>query len=200
MAEKNTNISYKGSNKAVLFLAAKDVVKDKKMAALVVIILAVSYVNLIFFSSFMTGLTNTFQDQLIDIMTSHVVISPKENAAYIDNVQVIQQKVEVIPGVVATAPRIIEGGTVSYRSKTEAVPIIGITPSKEAEVSILAEKVIDGEFLGDSDTSYVLLGRDIATGTGGNSGAGINADVGNKVRVSYSNGVVRDYVVKGIIF
>lgn len=199
MAEKGGIALSKKSYRAVLFLAAKDVAKDRKMAALVVTILAVSYVNLVFFSSFMNGLTSTFQDQLIDLMTSHVIISPKEGAKYIDGVPAIEQKVNMISGVIASAPRITEGGTVSYRSKTRATPIIGITPSKEASVTILADKVVEGEFLSDSDTSYVLLGRAIASEKA-EMGEGLGVGVGNKVRVSYSNGVVREYIVKGIIF
>ncbi len=187
------------SRRAVWFLAYRDVVKDKRMTALVVTILAVSYINLVFFSSFMNGLTNTFQDQLVDLMTSHVIISPKENAKYIDGVSAIERKAGLIPGVVASAPRISEGGTVSHKSKTRATAIIGLTPSKESDVTILADKVVNGEFLSDSDTGYVLLGKNIAERTG-EMGEGIDADVGNKVRVSYSNGVVKEYLVKGIVF
>lgn len=200
MAEKiNGAPAHGGERKAVWFLAAKDVAKDKGMAALVITILAVSYVNLVFFSSFMGGLTMTFQDQLIDLMTSHVVISPKEGAKYITDISAIERKVGMIGGILAAAPRITEGGTVSYRSKTRAAPIIGITPSKEADVTIISKKVVDGEFLSDSDTGYVLLGQSIASEQV-DMGEGLNVGVGNKVRVSYSNGVVKEYIVKGITF
>lgn len=198
--QQKTRKRFGSSWKSVWFLAFKDVTKDKRMVALVVTILAVSYVNIVFMSSFMNGLAMTFEDQLVDLMTSHVMISPKENTKYIDDVSVIERKVNLVPGVLASAPRINDGGTISYKSKTIPVPIIAITPSKEEDVSILAIKVVGGEFLSDSDTRYVLLGKTIASSESAEMSEGLGVDIGNKVRVSYSNGVAREYIVKGIIF
>ncbi|VVB60930.1 FtsX-like permease family protein [uncultured archaeon] len=192
-----------GDQRAVGFLAFKDVVKDKKMAVLVVTILAVSYVNLIFFSSFMNGLTNMMEDQLIDLMTSHITLEPKENQKYISGVSGIENKLELMPGLVAIAPRLNSQGSVSYKTKTVGAPINGITPSKEAKVTILAEKVVSGEFLSDGDTDQALVGLGLTESTENDMGVGAanlgSVSVGDRVTIAYSNGVVKSYRVKGLI-
>ncbi len=189
--------------RAIFFLALKDVFKDKKIFGLVIFILAASYINLIFFSSILNGFTNTFQDQLIELMTSHVTLEPKEGQKYIVGVDNIERKVGLIPGVTAITPRLSSGGTTSYKSKTVNAPINGITPSKESQVTVLAEKITEGEFLSDTDTNQVLVGGGLIEGTENHEGMGAatlgSVSVGDRVTVSYSNGIVRNYRVKGII-
>ena len=203
MAKQNkAGSSGSNSKRAVWFLAAKDVAKDKKMAVLVVTILAVSYVNLVFFSSFMNGMTDMFENQLIDLMTSHITLEPKEGHRYISNVGNIENKLELVPGVVAVAPRLSREGSISYKAKTLGIPISGITPSKESSVSILAEKVISGEFLSDSDTNQIILGSGLTEGSEGETGGMANlgsVSVGDRVIITYSNGVAKSYRVKGIV-
>ena len=59
------------------FLAYKDLVRDKKIVILVIFLLAFSYINLTFFPAFLNGLTNTFQDEVVDTATSHIIIQPR---------------------------------------------------------------------------------------------------------------------------
>lgn len=187
--------------RTVTFLALRDVGRDKRLALLVITILAASYVNLIFFSSFMTGLSNTFENSLVGLMTSHIVIEPKSNMKAIAGVDSIERKITSLPGVVAVSPRQSAGGTITYKSKVVPAGIIAFTPSKEREVTVLADKVEEGDFLSDSDTGSVLLGRSIAkeeVAEGMSSGLGVS--VGERIKIAYSNGIVREYRVKGIIF
>ncbi|TRZ54729.1 ABC transporter permease [archaeon] len=189
--------------RAIFFLAIKDVFKDKKIFGLVVFILAASYINLIFFNSILNGFTNTFQDQLIELMTSHITLEPKEGQKYIDGVNNIERKIELIPGILAVAPRLSSAGTASHKSKTINAQLTGIIPSKESSVTILADKVISGEFLSDGDTGQILLGNGLTEGATSEMGGGVSnlgsVSVGDRVTISYSNGVVKSYRVKGII-
>ncbi len=189
--------------RAIFFLALKDVFKDKKVFGLVVFILAASYINLIFFNSILNGFTNTFQDQLIGLLTSHITLEPKEGQKYIDGVNSIEKKIELIPGVLSIAPRLGSAGAASYKSRTINAQLTGITPSKESAVTILADKVVSGEFLSDSDTNQILLGNGLTEGAASDPMAGTSnlgsVSVGDRITVSYSNGVVKSYRVKGII-
>ncbi len=189
--------------RAIVFLALKDVFKDKKIFGLVVFILAASYINLIFFNSILNGFTNTFQDQLIDIMTSHITLEPKEGYKYIENADSVVRKMESIPGIIAVATRLSDAGIVSYKSKTVNAPIDGIIPSKEGRVTILESKVVDGEFLNDGDTDQALLGVELIEGAGEHEGMGAatlgSVSVGDRITIAYGNGIVKSYRVKGII-
>lgn len=189
--------------RAIIFLALKDVFKDRKIFGLVVFILAASYINLIFFNSILNGFTNTFQDQLIDIMTSHITLEPKEGYKYIDNADSVARKVESIPGIIAVASRLSDAGIVSYKSKTVNAPVDGIIPSKEGRVTILESKIVDGEFLNDGDTDQAMLGVELIEGAGEHEGMGAatlgSVSVGDRITITYGNGAVRSYRVKGVV-
>ncbi len=189
---------------AVLFLALKDTFKDKGMFLLVVGILALSYVNIIFFSGFIAGMTNTVQDQIIGVMSAHILIIPKENHEYVEHVSSIQKKIEVIPGVVASAPHNEMGGTIKYKSKSIRVGLTGVTPSLEKRVTEIPYKVVEGEFLSDSDTGEVCIGINLLSDESGGDtersrGELGNIGVGDRVTITHSNGVVKDYRVKCIL-
>ncbi|MFZ3077762.1 MAG: hypothetical protein WA139_04860, partial [Candidatus Aenigmatarchaeota archaeon] len=151
--------------RAIFFLAIKDVFKDKKIFGLVIFILAASYINLIFFNSILNGFTNTFQDQLIELMTSHITLEPKEGQKYISGADSIERKLDLVPGIISIAPRLNSAGIASYKSKTVNSQINGITPSKESDVTILADKISSGEFLSDGDTGQILLGDALIEGS-----------------------------------
>src|SRR3989338_4947956 len=87
------------------FLAVKDLKRDKKIAMLVVFLLAFSYINITFFAAFLNGLGNTFQESVIDTSTSHVIITPS-SGKYIPDASLIRKKIELNSEVVATSARI----------------------------------------------------------------------------------------------
>ncbi len=188
----------------ILFLAMKDTFKDKKMFLLVVGILALSFVNIIFFSGFIAGMTDTIQDQIIGVMSAHILIIPKENHDYVEHVSSIQKKIEAIPGVVAVAPHNEVSGTIKYKSKSRHVSITGVVPSREERVTEIPYSVAEGEFLSDSDTDEVCIGIDLRSDESDDStkrsrGEIGNIQVGNRVTITYGNGVVKDYRVKCIL-
>ncbi len=197
---------HRGAARTALFLASKDVFKDRKVAGLVVCVLAFSFINLIFFTSFQYGLQNSFEDQLVSTFTSHITIEPKENRKYIEDVRVIEDKLGVIPGVVALSPDLEDAGVqVKFKTKSAGSHLVAATPSRYSAVSGVPQKVIAGEFLGDGDTDQAVLGVEIsgfpedAGKRGFDFGFGIGAKVGDRVTISFSNGVARDYRVKGIV-
>jgi ABC-type lipoprotein release transport system permease subunit len=66
------------------------------------------------------------------------------------------------PEVVAVSQRIKTGGMVSSREGTMAVVITGIEPEREAQVSMVAENVVQGRWLGGSDEDVLLIGAAMA--------------------------------------
>ena len=71
--------------KLALFLAFKSMFRGNKWAlVLIIVVMAFSFVNLIFTSAIISGVMTTMDNQIIDTMFSNVVISPKEDRYYID--------------------------------------------------------------------------------------------------------------------
>lgn len=198
------------SLKISFFLAYKSITRGNKgVLALIILIMALAFVNLVFISSILSGVVDALDKQVVDNLFSNIVIEPQEEPTrkdFIIHPEKLQRQIEDIPGVVATARRYKLGGTMAYdkERKREFISvsgeIIGIDPEQEKQVTGIAQKVIDGQYLEDLRKGDILLGAELAGGYGGteeyNSLGG--AGVGDKVRVTFSNGVVRDYKVKGI--
>lgn len=195
---------HRGAARTAFFLASRDLLKDRKVAGLVVCVLAFSFINMIFFTSFQYGLQSSFEEQLVGTFTSHITIQPKENRRYIENVDSIEAKLSIIPGVVATATTLEDSGVqIRFKAKGTGAHLEAVTPSEFAAVSTIPTKVSEGEFLGDGDTSSIVLGAQLVGSADPaeqfDFGFGLGAQVGDKVRVLFSNGQAREYRIKGVV-
>ncbi|MBS3050837.1 MAG: ABC transporter permease [Candidatus Aenigmarchaeota archaeon] len=190
------------------FLAVKDLKRDKKIAMLVVFLLAFSYINITFFAAFLNGLGNTFQESVIDTSTSHIIITPSERLKYIPDVSLIRKKIELNREVTGTSARISVPITIIFGEKQFSVSATGIKPSDDSQVTTTSNFVISGSYLSDTSSGEVVLGRFIAgeriedtigREQFGQLIEGLGVRVGEVVTVKYSNGIQREYKVRGIL-
>lgn len=189
--------------KVAMFFAYKSIIRDRKTGLLITSVLAFSFVNLVFFASFMGGLGNTMNEQIVNTVTSHLSINPKENERYVEDISNIENKLNHLPGIVGVSPQIVDSGTVRYKDKLSSVPIIAISPSKDKDVTYLSRKVIEGDFFSDNDIGEIILGYSLTTENPENGPAGeqkLDARVGDMVTITFSNGIIRKYRVKGFMY
>lgn len=184
------------------FLAWKSIERGSKgTLALTVMIIALIFVNLVFLPSIISGVVKTFDDQSINFDFGNLVIEPREGSQYIDGVTGLQKKVERIPGITGTSPRIAAGVTYFYRGRNAASTLYGITPEDERSVTKIADYMTEGDFLSNGDTDAIILGTTLA-GQEGEEAGGLpslqGVVVGDSVEVAYPNGETRTYRVKGI--
>lgn len=184
------------------FLAWKSIERGSKgTLALTIMIVALIFVNLVFLPSIISGVVKTFDDQSINFDFGNLVIEPREGSQYIDNVTGLQKKVERIPGITGTSPRIAAGVTYFYRGRNAASTLYGITPEDERSVTKIADYMTEGEFLSNGDTDAIIMGTTLA-GQEGEEAGGLpslqGVVVGDSVEVAYPNGETRTYRVKGI--
>jgi putative ABC transport system permease protein len=192
------------------FLAFQSLKRGNKATiALTILIVSLAFVNLIFISSILGGLVEAINNQIVNNMVSNIIISPQEEPTkkdFIVHPEELQRQIENIPGVIATAKRYKLAGTIAYDKdrrgefKSVSGEIIGIDPEEEKQVTPISQKVVDGRYLESPGKGEILLGLDLAGSSGAitelNSLGG--AKVGDEVRVTFSNGIVREYKVKGI--
>jgi len=184
------------------FLAWKSIRRGSKgTLVLTIMIIALVFVNLVFLPSIISGVVETFNTQSIEFNFGNLVIEPRENSRYIDNVTALQRTVERIPGITGTSPRITAGVTYFYKGRNAASTLYGIIPEDERSVTKIAEHMIAGEFLSNGDTDAIIMGTTLA-GTVGEEEGGLpprgGVTVGDSVEVAYPNGETRTYRVKGI--
>jgi len=187
--------------KVSFFLASKSIQRGNKgTSVLTVLIISLIFVNLIFFPSVVEGVEETLIRQSIEHVCGNVVIEPKDDQRYIDNADSIEKKINKLPGVVGTSSRYMTGATFFYNNKLKSGSVHSIDPYDEEVVTKFYSGLIAGEYLGKENTNEILLGIDISGKEGevtGDSDLG-GVQVGDKIDVTFSNGVIRKYMVKGI--
>lgn len=195
--------------KTALFIAYKAISRGNKSTnALMILILSISFLNLMFISGILGGLSKATEQIVVDTETAHITLTPQEEPIrkdFIDNQGALRSQIEQLPGIVATARRYALAGTIAYDKKESGNPrrvsvrIIGIDPADDKKVIINADHMVAGEYLEGLREDEIVLGADIAGGYGEPTGEDLGGvNVGDEVQVMYHNGVARTYTVKGI--
>lgn len=167
---------------------------------LTVIILSLIFVNLIFLPSIISGIGEALNQQTMDYFYANLIIEPKEDNLYINNVDSIQKKLNSLPGVVGTSPRYITGATFTHKNKFVSGAVRSINPVDEEVVTKFHKGLIDGEYLSKADTDEIIMGVEL---TGKEGVESEEADLGgvkpgDKIEVTFKNGVIKEYRLKGI--
>jgi len=141
------------------FLAFRSIQNGNRFTLLLTItIMALVFVNLVFLPSIISGVIVNYDAQSIDYSFGNLVIEPKEEEIYISNVSSLTHKVDQIPDIIGTSPRIQTGATYNYRGKTLSGVLVALTPTRDEQVTKISSKISDGEFLSDGDTDTIVLG------------------------------------------
>jgi putative ABC transport system permease protein len=187
-----------------LFLASRLITRGNKgTLVLTVTIIALVFVNLIFLPSIIAGVVILFNQQTIDYSYGNLVVEPRENELLIPKAGELQQKINRIPGVVASAPRYAGGATIVYKGKSASPLLVAINPSDEIQVLKTHTKIVSGDFLSDADRGQIVLGKTLAGSQDQKADRVASlggAEVGKAVEVTFRNGVTRQYRVKGIVY
>lgn len=190
------------------FLAFKSIVKgNRAVLILTPVVISFSIANLVFSASLFTGMIHSLEAQLIDNLFSNILIEPQDDHTYITSVDAIVRAVSQIDGVVAVAPHYKTSGQFSFDPEKDNLhvtrrgyQIVGIDPLVEPRVTKIRESMIEGRYLEPDDRNSIVIGAEVAGGGKGSfekiSLGGVR--IGDKVRVSYSKGISREYKVVGI--
>lgn len=195
--------------KTAFFIAYKTITKGhKSTAALIIFILSLSFFNLMFVSGFLSGFSEGIMRSMIDTSTAHIIVMPQEEPTrkeFILNQESVRAEIQTIPGVVATTRHYQIGGSFAYDKekngtfKYVSAPIIGVTQAEEKKVLTVHKNIVSGEFPDDLKDDEIILGANLSGGFGILQTVDLGgAIVGDKVRVTYSNGITRTYTIKGI--
>jgi putative ABC transport system permease protein len=168
---------------------------------LTVVIVGMVFTNMIFMPSIITGAIVNYERQTIETYTSDIIIEPKEDFRYIEDLSGLLDKVNRVPGVKRAAPHYAAGAVLRHKGKALSMAVEAVQPRDEMLVTTISNYMEEGSYLGDGDTGEIILGRyvagfadpseDFLPSLGG-------VKVGDSITAEYTNGVVREYRVKGI--
>lgn len=190
------------SSRVSFFLALRSLQRGNLGSlVLTVVIVGMVFTNMIFMPSIITGAIVNYEQQTIETFTSDIIIEPKEDFRYIEDLSGLLDKVNRIPGVKRAAPHYAAGAVLRFKGKALSMAVEAVQPRDERLVTTLSSYMEEGSYLGDGDTGEIIIGRYVA----GFSDPGLDflpslggVRVGDTVTAEYTNGVVREYRVKGI--
>lgn len=196
--------------KVAVFLGYKSIVRgNRAISALMIFILSLAFINLIFISAILDGVLDAINKQIVNNIVSNIVINPQKEPLkkeYISQARNIIEQVEAIPGIITSARHYGLAATFSFdkekNGKNESLSgqVIGVDPQKEKNITNIAKSMVSGEYLDKSDTDSIILGAGL---TGGYEEADEienlgGVKTGDSIKITFNNGNIRDYKVKGI--
>lgn len=195
--------------KTAAFLAHKAVQRgSRSTAALLVFVISLSFLNMLFVSGMLFGLQRLMVRSVIDLFSGHVTVSAQQEPrvkATIPDQASVRAEIETIDGVEAAVRHYQLAGSISFDRLKNGVyrhisgPLVGIDPEEERRVLAVDRFLIDGAWLEPTDRDHIVLSSALAGGYGVFAPSDLGGvRVGDKVRITYANGVSRQYTVKGI--
>ncbi len=190
----------KKSLKVTAFLAYKNIAKSKSTFLVIVAVMAMSFLSITFFAAIIDGLGYQFEEGMIEGLTGHLMIEPTTDKLYLENANAIVEKIRRIPGVAGVAPRLESSAVANYKNTELGVPVFFVNPADELKVSDYANKILIGDFLSKNDRHELVMGVNLVESYADKDDTQkrLNVNVGDTIALSFSNGKVIDYKIKGI--
>jgi putative ABC transport system permease protein len=192
--------SMKSEHKIPFFLIFRHIRRGNRWTlGLIIFLMAVAFINLIFINSLFAGIVKSSNNQIIDTYTGHIRMTPEEGQDLIPDSNSILQQLEETAGIQAAAPRVMVPASLRYGEVSGNWQLQAIDPECESRVTIISKKIVEGSYLDVDDLNGIILGRQVAGGTGAsmNSSSMEGANVGDRVVITLAN-ESRQLTIRGI--
>lgn len=190
----------KNDLKVISFLAYKNISKSKATFFVIVAVMAMSFLSITFFAAIIDGLGYEFEEGMIRGLTGHLMIEPASDSRYLENADSMVGKLKKIPEVVGVSKRVEASAVATHRNIQLGVPIFFVNPDDERQVSRFSESMVLGDYLSRKDNAELIIGTDLVEAYTREDDAkkSLDVTVGDTIQLSFSNGMVKEYKIKGI--
>jgi putative ABC transport system permease protein len=191
------------SLKVAAFLALKSIIRGNiGIIVLTVFMLVLVTMNLLFVPALIRGATESMNSILVNTYSGDIIIEPSGDDTVINHVDDLISGIESIDGVVAASARNDINAYFKFEDRRIGRVITGIDPARDRDVFEISRSLIEGSYLDSRDRGEILLGIQIAGADQEDielySSSLRHVHAGDKVVVTYSNGLEKQYTVKGI--
>lgn len=196
------------------FLAIRDLKRSNPWTTLLIIfVMSLTFLNMVLIGGLLLGLAQGMIGSFKQYYSADLFITPSTEKSIIEQTQDITSAVETIPNLDSYTLRITTPAKVEYghRTRTEPTDIVensqavltGINFAQENEVTDLSKKVIEGEYLSDTDFNSVLVGKNLFEKYSNRPDSSTeqklkNAEVGSVVNIIVGN-TQKEFIIKGIV-
>lgn len=180
----------KTTRRIPFFLTARNIKHSNKWTlSLIILLMAIAFINLLFVNSLFNGVINSNESQLINTRTGNITVLPAKGAEFIGDPGAVVKKVEKVDGVKAATAEYFLQGALQYRGQRGNFETTAVDPVQEKAVTSVAHKMISGTYLSENDTDGIVLGESIAGKKDDDTGFAQNGiKVGDKVGLMIESG------------
>lgn len=205
---------FKRVIRVAFFIALKNIQRGSLAVKVVTIsILLLTFLNLTVVGGLLNGITADISVKIKNSLFGDIVIQPTSEYSYIQNPGSVVDTLKTNSDIAGYSERLISGAILESEYKEVSggkIPnrtgasIVGIDTAHENQTTNISGKVIAGRFPTGSDWNTIILGSSLVDGytkksaTSGDTTLG-HVLIGEKVQARFSNGVVREFTVIGII-
>ena len=191
------------SLKVATFLALKSIIKGNVgVIVLTIFMLILVTMNLLFVPGLIDGANVSMNSILVRTYSGDIIIGPEGDKTVINHVEDLITRIESIDGVVAASARNDINAYIEFEDNRVSRVVTAIDPAREKEVFEVSKSLIEGKYLDARDREQILLGVQVAGSDREDielySSSLRHVHAGDKVVVTYSNGLEKQYTVKGI--
>ncbi|MGH7643571.1 MAG: ABC transporter permease [Candidatus Dormibacteria bacterium] len=186
-----------------IFIGVRSVTRGNYgIFALTTLMMLFIYMSLLFLPSLIQGVVNRVNGQLVNTLTSDIVITSGTRAASIADADSLLAKVRDTSGVAHATAVVRVGNQISHEGSTGSYPVAAIDPTSYAEVFTTPTNLLAGRYLTDRDTDAAFLGIGVA-GTGQTNVRGYKSSLedvytNDQVAITLGNGRTDNFSVVGI--
>ncbi len=210
------------SLKTAFFIASRDVAKNIRVLAIVLLALGFLFTNLLFARFMVMGFRDTMEYAVIKVSgTMSVVVQEEhekeedrdisklassqyklepEEADYLQNVPLLEKKISELPGVTAVTSILTSSAMLKHGTKEVPAMVLGF-PSDD-KVTVLSKSIAQGRYFEPGYNiereSGIVLGRYLAEKLAKKRGKS-SLEVGDVVRIIFRNSRMKRYEVLGIM-
>jgi putative ABC transport system permease protein len=169
---------------------------------LTILILSLVSLNLLFIPGLLHGLVTGANNQLRNTYSGDIIVESNTVNPLLNNVENLINKINAIDGVAAATPRNSLGAEFVFENERTAALVYGVQPDTETMVFTISKSMIEGSYLSPDDRDQIVLGIQLAGADKSNlelyARSLLKVHAGDKVDLTYGNGIQRTYTVKGI--
>ena len=192
----------KRSLKVAFFLAKRAIGRGNiRVSILSISVMVLVYLNIALGPALIDGLVDLINDKVKTTVTGDILVQPDAGEDHIPDADALASEIESIDGVEAAVPINLVGGEVRYEGRRFPGYLTAADPTDYGTVFTTSEYMIEGSILDPDDTNQIVLGINVAGAdkkfdASWASLRSVNA--GDKVVVAFTNGLEKEYLVKGV--
>ena len=153
-----------------LRLAWRNIWRHRRRTVIIVLAMGLSLALMMFYDGLMDGFNNAIAGNAVRVLGGNVQVHAEGYREKVDSNPLLPladdaavvQAALAQPNVIAASRRIQTGGLVSNRDGAFPMTIIGIDAEAEAPVSLIAEHIVDGRYIENTDEDSILIGQGLA--------------------------------------